>query len=68
MNLRLVEENDKCRYFVCLACLKEWFVSRSKVKQQAREDHRLNNIRKISDLERQKVSVSGPYYMGPKHA
>ena len=70
-DLRLVEENNYFRHFICLTCREDWFISRSNVKAAAREENRLANIRRISEAEAVKVrsaKVFGTYYRGHRHA
>lgn len=69
-DLRLVEENNYFRHFICLTCKEDWFISRSNVKAQAREDNRLATIRRITEAEAVRVrsaKVFGAHYRGMRH-
>lgn len=66
-DLRLIAEDDRFRRFFCMTCHLDWVVSRSKLKAQAREEERLSRMRRLSEQESRRVSVSGRYYAGSSH-
>lgn len=55
------------RTVVCLNCRLHWTISRNKVKRHAREENRLDALRKASEAERSRIAVSGRYYGGARH-
>ena len=68
-DLRLISENDSARHFQCLTCGLDWIISRSRLKAFAREENRLDTIRKLTEQERlNSRKVFGPYYGGQHHA
>ena len=67
-DLRLVEENEQFRDFVCLTCGEPWRITRSKLKRWAREENRLERYRKLGDAERSRISIFGRLYAGTRHS
>lgn len=67
---RLLSEDAERRVFLCLTCHLVWTITRSRLKAQAREENRLERIRRITEAERAAGGrkICGPYYMGAPHA
>jgi hypothetical protein len=66
-DLRLIAEDDRFRRFFCMTCHLDWVVSRSRAKAHAREEMRLSQMRRMSEQESRRVSVSGRYYTGARN-
>lgn len=65
--LRLLGEDQRCRYFCCLTCHEQWIISRSKVKSALRQEACLDQWRRISAAERDRHKIFGAYYRGVAH-
>jgi hypothetical protein len=67
-DFRLLEETEYHRRIVCLTCKEDWYITRSKLKQYAREENEKDRFRELSESERGRVKVFGVAYAGTRHA